>query len=409
MSNRNNDVFSVLVTSEDASLLTAGAALDTLAPGQLAFVNADTEEVFDGTVTALPRNFYIALGVGTDTAPTILNDIRKSAGQFIPRRGVSDITFKAHTAGQPMIVNVGGYSTQCDTDYGIRVEFRNSRINRIQGYNQFSKAYVVRTECCDGCAEGCDSHDSNLLSIRMVNEINADTANLVLAEIVARQAVTIATHGTSADYAPGAVMTEADVQALVTFNLTAADADKVYTDIRLTAIPLSINSFCQVNLGYHKLLETTLIVSLIEGFNCSGSTVVSQYPVFEEGSFNNIMQKEYHASGWAKSGPYKLSQVTGTAKGDIEFLAQKGESYNQFIAQYAQTSESGWLEYSNPLSTIIAIPVADTTTSGEVAALLNLLFEDLQFDSLVDEEANATVDPTVVEPEVPSVDEDGIA
>jgi hypothetical protein len=408
MSNRNNDVYSVLVTSGNAAILAEGGIVEDLAPGQLGFFDANRNTSIDATTTALPREFYIAVGIDRSGSGD-LEDIRQSAGQVIQRRNVSNITFRPHTAGQPMIVNVGGYKATCDTDYGIRVEFRNSRIQRIQGYNQFSKAFVVRTGCCDGCAEGCDSYDPNFLSLLLAAEVNNDEANLILAEVVARQALTIATHGTSVNYAPGAVMTEADVQALITFNLTAADADKVFTDLKLTSIPLSINAFCQVNLGYHKLLETTLIVSLVEGFNCSGSTVVSQYPVYEEGSSDNVMQKEYHASGWQKSGPYKLSDVTGTAKGDIEFLAVKGTKYDQYTLQYTQTSESGWLEYENTLSTILAIPATETVTRNSVANVLNVLFTGLQFDSLVDEAAAADVDPTVIEPQPTDVDGDGIA
>ena len=399
MSNRNNDVYSVLVTKGNSAILAKDNAVEDLNPGQLGFFDADKNVSIDATTTALPRNFYIAVGIDRSGNGN-LEDIRTSAGQIIQRKNVSDITYRPHTAGQPMIVTVGGYSAKCDTDYGIRVEFRNSKIYRIQGYNQFSKA--------DDCAEGCDSYDSNYLSLLFAAEIARDEANLLVAQVVARQAITASTHGTSANYAQGAVMTQADVEALITFNSTAA-ANKVYTDLKLTSVPLSLNAFCQVNLNYHKLLETTLLVSLVEGFNCSGSTVVSQYPAFAEGTSDNVMQKEYHASGWQASGPYKLSDVTGTAKGDIEFLTVKGTNYDQFTMQYTQTSESGWLEYENTLSTVLAVPATETVTRGSVAAMLNVLFTGLQFDSLVDEAAAANVNPAVVEPQATTENLDGVA
>jgi hypothetical protein len=272
-----------------------------------------------------------------------------------------------------MVVTVGNYKAKCDTDYTLRIEFRNSRIYRTIGHNQFSKPYSVRTGCCDDCAEGCDTYDANLLTLLMVNSINLDGANLVTAAPIARQAVTIATHGTSVNYAQGAVMTAADVQALVTFNLTAADADKVYTDIQLTSNPISIGTFCQVNLGYHKLLETVLIVSLVDGFNCAGVVSTSEYPVFAEGTGKNIMQKEYHASAWDGAGPYVLSETTGTAKGNIEYLASAGTNYTQFTLEYDVNAEGGFLEYKNPLRTIIAIPSGEAAVIAEVENILDAI------------------------------------
>lgn len=410
MSNRNNDVYSVLVTKGNSAILAKDNAVEDLNPGQLGFFDADKNVSIDATTTALPRNFYIAVGIDRSGSGS-LEDIRTSAGQIIQRKNVSDITYRPHTAGQPMIVTVGGYSAKCDTDYGIRVEFRNSRIYKIQGYNQFSKAYVVRTGCCDDCAEGCDSYDANYLSLLLAAEITKDEANLLVAEIVARQAITMLTHGTSTDYATGEVMKQSDVEALITFNAlgTTTDAQKVYTNLKLTSVPLSLNAFCQVNLNYHKLLETVILVSLVEGFNCSGSSVVSQYPAFAEGTSDNVMQKEYHASGWQTSGPYKLSDVTGTAKGDIEFLTVKGINYDQFSMQYTQTSESGWLEYENTLSTILAVPATETVTRNSVATMLNVLFTGLQFDTLVDEAAAADVDPEIVEPQPTTENTDGVA
>jgi hypothetical protein len=269
-----------------------------------------------------------------------------------------------------MKVTVGNFKAECDTEYGVRVEFRNAKINRIQGYNQFSKAYMVKTPCCDDCAEGCGSLDANVLTQLFIANINADEAGLVTAQAVARQPLTTATHGTSVNYATGAVMTAADVAQLIVFNSTAVPAALVFADFQLVSQPLSIGSFCQVNLHYYKLLETVLIVSLIEGFGCSGATTVNTYPTYAEGTGINIQQKEYHASGWAGSGPYKLSQVTGTAYGNIVYLADKNTNYDQVILEYNQTSESGWQEYSNPLSTVFAFPCDDCELDETITDLL---------------------------------------
>jgi hypothetical protein len=406
MSNRNNDVFQVLPTRGNQALATTGSTVDSLLPGQLGVFDASTGLAYATAVPAGTKAITLAVGVGNGS---VLTDIRTSAGQFIQTKGITDLTFKPHTAGRPMKVTVGSFKAECDTEYGVRVEFRNAKINRIQGFNQFSKAYMVTTPCCDDCAGGCGSLDANVLTQLFVANINADESGLVLAQAVARQALVAATHGTASDYAAGDVLTDADVAALVNFNLTAVDADKVFADFQLVSQPLAIGNYCSINLHYYKLLETVLVVSLIEGFGCSGATTINQYPVFEEGSGVNIQQKEYHASGWAGSGPYKLSQVTGMGYENINYLSVKGTTYDQFIVQYNQTSESGWQEYSNVLSTVIAIPEADTVTRQAVATIFNSFLSSLGFESLIDDAAAASTNAAVVEPEVTSAATDGIA
>jgi hypothetical protein len=369
MSNRNNDVFRVLPVT-NCTLLSPGegASLEDLAVGQLGAFDADTNLAIDQFTSPMPKSIFFALAYNTDSGAI---DYRTSAGQLIQRQGVVGYTTKLCTTGSPMEVTISNFKAQCDTEYGIRVEFRNARINRIQGYNQFSKAYMVTTPCCDDCAEGCGSLDANVLTNLFVSTINADESGLVIAQAIAKQALTIATHGTSVNYAPGAIMTAADVAALVTFNATADAADKVYADIQLVSQPLNIGSFCQVNLHYYKLLETVLVVSLIEGFGCSGATTVNQYPTYAEGTGINIQQKEYHASGWAGSGPYKLSEVTGTAKGNIIYLAEKNTNYDQIILEHNQTSESGWQEYMNTMSTVFAYPCDDCNLADSLTRVLD--------------------------------------
>lgn len=371
MSNRNNDVFSVLVESEcDGALMGAGNPIEDLNNGQIGVFDAATNLSIDAFTNPMPNEIFFAQAYQKDNGNT---DYRFSAGQVVQRKGVVGFTNVECTSGSPMVVTVGNFKAECDTEYGIRVEFRNAKINRIQGYNQFSKAYMVTTPCCDDCAEGCGSLDANVLSQLFVANINADESGLVSAQFVARQALTIATHGVSQNYSAGDVMTDADVAQLIVFNSTAAPEDMVYADFQLVSQPLSIGSFCQVNLHYYKLLETVLIVSLIEGFGCSGATTVNEYPTYAQGTGINIQQKEYHASGWAGSGPYKLSQVTGTAYGNITYLADKNTSYNQVILEYNQSSESGWQEYSNPLSTVFAFPCNDGSCTDTQDALTTFL------------------------------------
>lgn len=405
MSNRNNDVFQVLVTKGNQAVLAAGNTVSDLAVGQIGLFDANTH--LSVTATA-PREFYFALGVNRSGGST-LEDIKESAGQLIQRKGIFNHSFKPHSAGQPMIVNVQNYKAECETDYAVKIEFRNSRIYRVQGFNQFSKTYAVRTSCCD-CASGCGSGDANELTNLLVAEINLDVDGLVIAQAVARQTLTALTHGTSVDYAAGDVMTEADVAALIAFNaLQTDDADKVYSDVQLTSVPLRVRQFCDINLGFHKFVETIMVVSLVDGFTCTGEVVTIQELAFEEGTGKNIRQKEYHASAWNGSGPYVASDLLGVSMNNVIYDADIAGTYDQFILEYNQTSESGWLEYSNPLSTIFAVPEADTTTRASLATLLDVVTNSGGFEALADDAAAADDDNTVVEPQPADDTKDGIA
>ncbi|ALN97130.1 hypothetical protein [Flavobacterium phage FpV4] len=411
MSNRNNDVFQVLVTKGNQAVLPVGQAVETLAVGQIGVFDANTNL----SVATLPREayfaareFYFAVGVNRSGGRT-LEDIKTSAGQLIQKKGIVNYSFVSHTAAQPMIVKVGDYKAECETDYAVKIEFRNSRIYRTQGFNQFSKTYAVKTSCCD-CESGCGSGDANELTNLLVNEINMERDGLVLAKPIARQVVTAATHGTSVNYAIGAVMTIADVTALIAYNAVPANnATKVFTDISLTAVPLKLKQFCDINLGFHKFVETVLVVSLVDGFACTGKVTITQEIVFEEGTGNNIRQKEYHASGWNGAGPYPVSAVTGMSLGNINYDADVNGKYDQFILEYNQKSESGWLEYENTLSTIFAVPEADVTTRAGLATVLDALVDGGNFEALADDAALAGTNPLVVEPVVTDITKDGLA
>jgi hypothetical protein len=404
MSNRNNDVFQVLVTKGNQAVLPAGQAVETLAVGQIGVFDANTNL----SVATAPREFYFAVGVNR-SGGTALEDIKTSAGQLIQKKGIVNNSFVAHTASQPMIVKVGDYNAECETDYAVKIEFRNSRIYRTQGFNQFSKTYGITTSCCD-CEVGCGSGDANEITKLLVNEINMEKDGLVLAQPIARQAITAATHGTSVNYAVGEVMTIADVIALIAYNAVPANnATKVFTDISLTAVPLKLKQFCDINLGFHKFVETVLVVSLVDGFACTGKVTTTQEIVFEEGTGNNIRQKEYHASGWNGAGPYPVSAVTGMSLGNINYDADVNGKYDQFILEYNQKSESGWLEYENTLSTIFAIPETDVTTRNGLATVLDVLTNGGNFEALADDAAVANVNPLAVEPVVADVTKDGIA
>ena len=55
------------------------------------------------------------------------------------------------------------------------------------------------------------------------------------------------------------------------------------------------------------------------------------------------------------------------------------------------------------------VPATETVTRNSVATMLNVLFTGLQFDTLVDEAAAASVNPAVVEAQPTTANLDGVA
>lgn len=401
---RNNDVFKVLVTSGNQAVLAAGSGPDALAIGQIGVFDADTGVSVDATST--PKEFYLAVGVDDD-GDAVMDNIEKSAGQKIQRLNTRFYSFRPHTAPQPMIVDVTGYeNAKCDDDYTLRLEFRNQEIYRRQGFNQYTKPYAFRTPCCAGDATEVDGNEITKL---LVEAINADVDGLVTAVAVARQALTAVTHGVAADLAEGDEVSDADMDAIIAYNAANAGSE-VYTDTRITTIPVAINKFCSVNLKYYHPRQTVIIPSLVTGFGCIGSTEIVQEAAMEEGNGYDVQQKEYKSSGWNGTGPYVLSEATGTAK-YVEYRADKAVKYDQVIVEYDQFSVGGWQEYLNNLSTIVAVPATDTATRDGLVAVLDAFLTPLGFDALADDAALADTDPAVVEPttDIDDTDGDGLA
>lgn len=403
---RNNDVFQVLVTKDNQALAVAGTSVADLSPGQIGVFDFNSNLAVDGS--AQVRNFYLAVGLDTD-GDGVTDDIAKSAGSHIQNRNIRYYSFKPHSAGQPLQVALTGYTADCETEYGIKLELRNQEIYRTQGYNQFTKTYSIVTSCCDGCDPTCPSGDANEITKQLKENINNDPTGLVIAEATARQALVAATHGTSVDYAAGDVMIDADVDALMVFNAAQADPSTyVYTDLLITTVTQKIHAFCDVNLMYFYPRETFANVTKIAGFKCNGTVETVQELAFEEGSGYDIKQQEYFAKGWTES-PYRVSTLNGVADYKT-YNAVATEKYDVFALTYDQFSVGAWLEYLNNEATIIAVPEADTVTRDALAGVLDLLLEGHGFDPLADDAAASDVDPEVVEQVIDkTVDTDGIS
>lgn len=390
---RNNDVFQVLVTKGNQAVLAKEKKVTDLLPGQIGVFSWDTNISIDATTPV--RNFYLAVGLDVDgTGAT--TDVMKSSGSHVQGKNIVFYSFRPHTPGRPMKVLLKNYTANCETEYGIKLELRNQEIYRTQGCNQFTKTYSMKTSCCDGCEPTCPSGDANEITRQLLINVLNDPSGLITARAVARQALTILTHGVSADIAQGGVVSEADLEAIMAFNATQTDPTQfVYTDLEVETVTQGINRFNSVNTSYFYPREAVVNMTKVEGFKCTGEIEVTQQATFEEGSGYDLSQKEYVAAGW-KLGPYRVSTLNGLADPRV-FNADPAGKYDQIHLTYDQFSIGAWLEYYNNLATTIAIPATDTVTRNGLVAILDALLNKFSFEPLADDAAGANVNPTVVE------------
>ena len=404
---RNNDVFQVLVTKGNQQVLATGNKVTALAPGQIGVFDANTNlSIQSGTST---KNFYLAVGLDLN-GDGVTDEVAKSAGSHIQKKNIQFYSFRPHTASRPMKVVLKDFTADCETEYGIKLELRNQEIYRSQGYNQFTKTYSIVTGCCDGCEPTCPSGDANEITKLLKININNDPSGLIKATAIARQPLTVATHGVSVNIPLGGVVSDANLEAIMVFNAAQADPSTfVYTDLEIETITQAVNNFCSVNLKYFYPRETVVIATKIAGFKCNGTLEVTQKAAFEEGSGYDIKQLEYEANGWKES-PYRLSTLNGVADERV-FNAVATEKYDQIALTHDQFSQGAWLEYFTNQATLVAIPASNTLTKGHLFSILDNLITPLGFDSLSDDAAIANPNPTFVEntSAINNVNLDGIA
>ena len=404
---RNNDVFQVLVTKGNQQVLATGNKVTALAPGQIGVFDANTNlSIQSGTYT---KNFYLAVGLDLN-GDGVTDEVAKSTGSHIQKKNVKFYSFRPHTASRPMKVVLKNFTADCETEYGIKLELRNQEIYRSQGYNQFTKTYSIVTGCCDGCEPTCPSGDANEITKLLKININNDPSGLIKATAIARQPLTVATHGVSVNIPLGGVVSDANLEAIMVFNAAQANPSTfVYTDLEIETITQAVDNFCSVNLKYFYPRETVVIATKIAGFKCNGTLEVTQKAAFEEGSGYDIKQLEYEANGWKKS-PYRLSTLNGVADERV-FNAVATEKYDQIALTHDQFSQGAWLEYFTNQATLVAIPASNTLTKGHLFSILDNLITPLGFDSLSDDAAIANPNPTFVEntSAINNVNLDGIA
>lgn len=408
---RDNDVFKVLVTKGNQAVLGPNLKVEELADGQIGVFNADNNMSINAASAANTKNFYLAVGVH---AGGELATIKQSAGNEIQSEKISGYTYRPHTAGRPQIVEVEVTNAKCDTDYALKIEFSNAKIWRNQGYTPYSHTYNIRTACCIDCADDCNTADPAEVAMLFAKRINGSKDQLVTAQVIAVDAVTILANGTSADYEAGDVITNMDdINAMIEFNKTQADvADKLAVKLRLTSKGMGMSSnIGGIDLKYYNQRETTMIVSFAHGFACGGNIVTTQEAAYEEGNGYDIQQREYKTLGWqSDSGAYRQSAVTGMPWENLGLTADPNGQYDKIVLEYQHEAQGGWLDYKNELATEIAIPATSTTTRNGLLAILDVFGTKVGKDAKADDATAASTDPEVVETisEIDDVTKDGL-
>lgn len=375
---KNQDVFQVIVSVGNAAILAADLTIEDLAVNQIGVFDADTNISIDATST--PRAFYIAMALDTD-GDAAVDTLVVSAGQNIQTRNITYLDLTAYAASAPAIGLLSGYSGACDQDFLFKVELRNEQIYRTQGSNQFTLPFSFTTGCCDGC-EDCPTGDANEVTQLLLAAIAADQSGWISATAVARQDITTATVEAvsttdmdTTDPSAGDVLTANDIIALIEFNAGTTDtADHLFSDVEITTNPVAINTYYDVNLKYFGPRETTMIGSLLEGFDCNGTFTITQNPTMGHGAGYDIRQKEYEAGGWNnRPGIYRASTANGVARSGFDYKAVLATTYTQISIGAEHYSVAGFQEHLNNTATIIAYPSASTTTGNALIAVLDAM------------------------------------
>ena len=360
---RNNDVFQILVGKTQDTILAAGNYPKDLLPGQVGIFDAKTNVSLDETAT--PTEFYIGVGIDSD-GDGVTDNIAKSAGQYIQTAGVVDLSVRSYNQAVPAIIEIAGYEAVCNTDYALRVEYRNEEIYKRQGTVGFTKTYAFTIESnCPDCV--CDNNE---ITIALVNAVNADVENgYGIAYAITKDALN---NGVLTDlsksYAVGDVISLEDVAVVAAYN--EANDTTFETAVRIQSLPLTKKDFSSIKMEYYYLRSTAIIASKAVGFGAETTVTTIQVPVNEGGSGYDVKQKEYIAGGWnGNPGAYRQSAVTGLAK-EILYQADFATQYCIFSLTYDQKSLSGWGEYENNLATIICIPMTLTTAIANLKTVL---------------------------------------
>lgn len=246
-------VFQVLVTSGNQAPLAAGSAPSALANGQVGVFDFHTGLSIDGTVLPSAQDIYLAVGINRTTGGTdAAEDLQKSAGQVLQVKNNKTYDVKAYVDEVAKVIEVTGFTAKCNSEYALKVEFRNRKSYGVNGYNQFAKTFSFVTGCCPATA--CDDCASSIsspveLAKGLADQINADQDKLITASLFGWKITAVIN---------GAPTSDADTTVTIgttTYTVPVLDADT--TAQAAAKIVAAINT--QANSPYRATLSGSTI------------------------------------------------------------------------------------------------------------------------------------------------------
>lgn len=364
---RNNPVFQVLIPTANTAGPAVGTHVTALNPGQFGFFDENTNLAITGSVSNTGENFYIAVGVDKN-GDAVTDDLVKSAGQYIQRRLITNVTARCYLAPRVGIWDITDFVASCEATYGIRFNVATGASRLTFGANNPFKTFVVEAGCCGPCAT-CGTGNASEVALKFVNAINADPEKLFKADLL--------------DYTttPGTpvIVPISGYAAWVTANSHLDPNGNIVYDaglgIRITANPEAIgNIVCGgLNTDYKFPRGVILGIALIEGFKCTGKVTTIQTPLFEQGHGADVAQIEYDAAGHNGGGNYRQSELTGLFFPSTMKFANTATKYVLITITNDFESNAGFQDYRANHETVVAFPCANATAYNAFGAIIDAL------------------------------------
>ncbi|GHV61232.1 hypothetical protein FACS1894195_1440 [Bacteroidia bacterium] len=337
--------------------------------GTLTAFNADTNLTVTAAsiATSKPKRIYFAVAVDSDN-DGIVDDIFKSAGQYVGAKGILSYPIKPYMAGVSKKVTLSDLYARAGSEYGLEFNFLIGSGLQVNGFQTPTKSFVVKVPA-DAPCPSTDGMDCNpyLLQYLFAKQINKDKSKLLKADIAAFR-----TDGTTAltstDFAGIDANGNLDpaeyddfvaaVDAATTGNLVNAVLKLV-----LTGLPEKVASFVGINPKYNYLRQMNFTLSTSGAFAEKVPTKVESPVIYEEGAGYDIVQAEYIARGWYDGELYR--QFADGLTVPTHYTASPTGKYDVLTLLYDLVSESGFQHYINNVETVFAIPTATDTTGAK--------------------------------------------
>ena len=178
---KNNDVFSIIPISGATAkcIVDVTKSPGDLLAGEVGVFDYKTGKAMNAAAAALASEFFVAAAVDT-TGDGVADEILTSAGTKVTAKGIQSYELKCYTPTVEQVIDVHSYTADCDTSYGLKIEFNTDEKYMNYGYNQAAKSFMVKTECCEGC-ESCGTGNCAELTKLLIADINGDEDGLVTA------------------------------------------------------------------------------------------------------------------------------------------------------------------------------------------------------------------------------------